>query len=702
MKKALTYCLLLFLSLGSFAQSAKVKPSSASSKQKKAAKTEAIESEVEDGLLETKKSKNRSKFSQLSSKELLNEAERKSNASPEEAIDLLERYFGISLYGNAKDPAEEQQAYFLLGQIYMKLKRYPSAVEAFKKAEALRQSNTAQTRKNNSYFSGSSSRRPANYVDPLNLWESMGLAYQQVGDSIRAEEYLRYYLQGSRDRQDVTRQIEAENLLGQCLSAQGRTNEADSHFQSAINLTQKTSDQRGYYNSLENQARNYQAQDDPIRARQRFEEANEVAKEIGDDTLVARTYEQIATTYGSDSAIDDNFLDEVIQLEQNSLVNRRNANDVKGEIKQINKISSLYLQKDDVGQAIRNLQGSLNLVEKSGELDAQAEAHELLAASYERAGRYKDAIFHHKKATGIKDSLLLTTQIQTKKALLKDEVLDQKDRKIADLQRESELREAQSKVLEERVGFQQRILWLLAAVLLVVSVSAFAVVRSNRARRRSNQLLALKSLRSQMNPHFIFNSLNSINGFIARHDDRTANKYLSDFSRLMRTVLDHSQQDFVALSTELEVLKLYVKLEHFRFGDKFDYELNIDPEIKQEVTEIPPMLVQPYIENAIWHGLRYKPEKGFLQIDLLQEGDRLKVVVEDNGIGRQKSSEFKTRNQKTHKSTGLKNTAQRVGIINELYKAELSVDIDDVYPEEEHTGTRVTILMPLRIREEQD
>ncbi|MEL6134677.1 MAG: histidine kinase, partial [Bacteroidota bacterium] len=273
-----------------------------------------------------------------------------------------------------------------------------------------------------------------------------------------------------------------------------------------------------------------------------------------------------------------------------------------------------------------------------------------------------------------------------------------KDRQIAALLKEQELRETQIEIMTAKQDAQQRMLWILGLVLGLVSISAFLVIRSNRARRRANQLLALKSLRSQMNPHFIFNSLNSINGFIATHDDRTANKYLSDFSRLMRTVLDHSQQDFVPLGTELEVLKLYMKLEHFRFGDKFDYELDIDPELNQEQVFIPPMLVQPYIENAIWHGLRYKNEKGKLQVILAEAGSKIQIQIKDNGIGRKKSAELKTRNQKTHQSTGLKNTEQRVAIINDVYKAYLSVHIEDVDPNQEDTGTCVTISMPLKIK----
>ena len=167
-----------------------------------------------------------------------------------------------------------------------------------------------------------------------------------------------------------------------------------------------------------------------------------------------------------------------------------------------------------------------------------------------------------------------------------------------------------------------------------------------RQRRLANQLIALRSLRAQMNPHFIFNALNSVNLYIAQKDERTANKYLTDFSRLMRLVLEQSQKDFIPLQQELEMIKLYINLEHDRFKDKFEYELNIDGELDEDSLQIPPMLIQPYIENAIWHGLRYKEDKGLLKIQYKLEGENILVRIEDNGIGRKKSREIKTKNQR--------------------------------------------------------
>ncbi|MGD2033552.1 MAG: histidine kinase, partial [Bacteroidales bacterium] len=179
-----------------------------------------------------------------------------------------------------------------------------------------------------------------------------------------------------------------------------------------------------------------------------------------------------------------------------------------------------------------------------------------------------------------------------------------------------------------------------------------------------------------------------------QNDERKANKYLSDFSSLMRAVLENSKHDFVPVVSEIGVLKLYLKLEHFRFQDKFDYDMDIDGSIDQSDIEIPPMLIQPYIENAIWHGLRYKEDKGFLKVKISKEGDSINAVVTDNGIGRKKSREMKTKHQKAGNATGLKNTENRLKIINEMYKTRFTVTIEDL-DKDKGTGTIVRINIPV-------
>jgi LytS/YehU family sensor histidine kinase len=195
-----------------------------------------------------------------------------------------------------------------------------------------------------------------------------------------------------------------------------------------------------------------------------------------------------------------------------------------------------------------------------------------------------------------------------------------------------------------------------------------------------------------MNPHFIFNALYSAKSFIAKNDELNANKYLVRFSKLMRSILDNSDMDFIPLEKEIEILELYLQLENMRFSDKFNFTFTVDPTLASSHFEIPPMLIQPYIENAVWHGLRYKENNGMLQVSIEKENKGIKVMVEDNGIGRKKSMELKTKNQQASKSLGIKNTTKRLELLTKIYKQEIRQEIADV--ELSGEGTRVTLWIP--------
>src|SRR5690606_8044406 len=133
--------------------------------------------------------------------------------------------------------------------------------------------------------------------------------------------------------------------------------------------------------------------------------------------------------------------------------------------------------------------------------------------------------------------------------------------------------------------------------------------------KTKNKEIALQSLRREMNPHFIFNSLNSVNHFIAQNNELEANKFLTSYSNLMRNTMENSNKDFVTLSNEISNLKKYLELEHLRFRDKFDYKISVDDNLDPDSTWLPNMIIQPHLENAIWHGLRYKEQKGLLTLN---------------------------------------------------------------------------------------
>ncbi|MBI3509548.1 MAG: histidine kinase [Bacteroidetes bacterium] len=207
----------------------------------------------------------------------------------------------------------------------------------------------------------------------------------------------------------------------------------------------------------------------------------------------------------------------------------------------------------------------------------------------------------------------------------------------------------------------------------------------------------LKALRAQMNPHFVFNSLNSIQHFILTNKSADAGKYLNKFARLMRVILNNSEKSVIALSEEIEYLKLYLGLEEMRFENKFEWSIEVEKDIDADFFEIPAMLLQPYVENAILHGLTPAKQKGHLKISMKLKGETLVCTIEDNGIGRERAREMRQfSKRKDDKSLGMKITHDRLELINRLHGSQLSLAITDLYHEDKSpAGTRVDIFIPV-------
>jgi ligand-binding sensor domain-containing protein len=202
------------------------------------------------------------------------------------------------------------------------------------------------------------------------------------------------------------------------------------------------------------------------------------------------------------------------------------------------------------------------------------------------------------------------------------------------------------------------------------------------------------ALRLQINPHFIFNSLNSIQSFVIANDTDLAINYLAKFAQLMRLILSNSYQSFIPIADELKALRYYLDIERLRFSNKFDFSFIIDPIIDTDFMEIPPMIIQPYIENAILHGILNKKEKGHIKIEMIVKGNSLLCIVEDDGIGREKAAEIKAKSDLQHKSRGMLITQKRLELLNKQNKEQMSVDIIDLKDSNGYaTGTRVELMI---------
>jgi hypothetical protein len=239
--------------------------------------------------------------------------------------------------------------------------------------------------------------------------------------------------------------------------------------------------------------------------------------------------------------------------------------------------------------------------------------------------------------------------------------------------------------------------WFLLLLILLGLLALCLIIRyylkQRRVQERMNtaMLLAeLKTLRSQMKPHFVFNSLSSIQHFILDSDQESAHLYLSRFSSLMRKILDNTSRDSITLAREIDMLELYLSLEKLRFGKEFEYSIHIAESLDPELIDIPPMLIQPYIENAIWHGLLPKKNEASLWIRFYPEAETTLVCeVEDNGIGRKAAAE---KQRSRHHSTGMKNIEERIGILNHMQHKQIQVSLTDLFDDAgTAAGTKVIL-----------
>lgn len=362
---------------------------------------------------------------------------------------------------------------------------------------------------------------------------------------------------------------------------------------------------------------------------------------------------------------EKNQLDQAI-LTQNKLIAEDfvKAN-TKTKVVAMQDLASLYVQNNEPIQALETLESAYQVaLDKGHTLEARQVILKIDSLHKANKQPEKSLPFYRKF---LKD---LQTVLQKDQSLIDDRVIAETEDKIAQLLKERQL---QNDLMKQQKRFNIGL--GIFAVLLILAV--LGILYAYKKLQIKNKKIALQSLRREMNPHFIFNSLNSVNHFIAQNNELEANQYLSKFSKLMRGIMENSTNDLIPVAVEIDLIKNYLSLEKSRFHDKFDFELIIDEKIDLDNSQVPSMLIQPFIENAIWHGLRYKEEKGFVNVSFQNEDKHIKIIIIDNGIGIEKSKTLKTKHQNQHKGRGMTNTLERIKLLNELYSHLIAYDIQD-------------------------
>lgn len=529
---------------------------------------------------------------------------------------------------------------------------------------AILESNEGNFKKSADYY-----LRAINYADSIGYTRGLSISYNNIGDNyLKLKEYNKV-LEYSNKALELNKSInehrgQAINLeqIGQVHFLQGNIEKAKQIWDKGIELAKKTTDVSIYNQLLLDLGKYYSEKNIQEKAYSYLYQADSAAKTLSNDH-----YLRILTSKALASYFD----------KLNKGTERGNALQVA-------------------------LEKSIVIGNKSEECDI----YNLLSQHYEKEHKIDSAMFFLRKHKTASDSILneknyahiayVQTQYET-------QLKEKENQELKQIQKKQDKKLSEKNLLLIASG-----LALLLAFISIVLLRRYYLKSKKNIELEEQQKISeykhqvadleLRSLRSQMNPHFLFNSLNSIRNYIIKNEPQKASKYLASFATLMRKILDSSQQEFIQLEEELEMLKIYLELEQLRFSNKFSFEINVDSSLEPDNTYIPPMILQPFIENAIWHGLLpLETEDGKLTLNFIpNKTSNHEIICEitDNGIGRAKSEQMGA--HKKHKSKGISITKDRLNRLSYENTQQEHIFFEDLYNEKnEAAGTKVIVHLPL-------
>jgi tetratricopeptide (TPR) repeat protein len=410
-----------------------------------------------------------------------------------------------------------------------------------------------------------------------------------------------------------------------------------------------------------------------------------VAASISDSTLMGAALNHMAWYY-----YEMGNLDKSLEIyNKNISFYKPGGNNALANI--YGNIGNIYRDWERYPEAIDNYNKSIELSKLNHDIYNLSWLYEDISKLYERTGDYRQAYENQVLASEYGDSLMTANY--------------QQNLASARAQYEADKTAKELELLSVKLQRNHILVWgLIGGFVLIASVMVLLISRYRfRSKQRLDAMnhtiseLNQTNLRQQMNPHFIFNTLNSIQYYVFQNDKISSNNYMTKFASLIRKTLENSRHTEISIKEELDALHLYLELEELRFKEKFDWSIRVDEEIDTLAYKIPTMLIQPYVENAITHGLINKENgKGFLQVELQLNNDQIICTVEDNGIGRAKAMEIKQQKNGGHNSLGTNITESRLKLVNDLYGKTMKVAYTDLLNDNnEPAGTKVEINIPI-------
>ena len=370
------------------------------------------------------------------------------------------------------------------------------------------------------------------------------------------------------------------------------------------------------------------------------------------------------------------------KLQLESLEAYRNINYGPGISQALTSVAEIEIEENNFQKAIGLLNSAWDGALSNNLLEEQVEILRLKMKANRGLGETKKALAFYDQFTELKDSLF---NIDREKQIEEIETKFQTEKK----EKQIEILNQETQLQKQKLKNQQLLLTFVIIIIVFIILLGILFFRQNKLRSELKvEQNKQKLLRSQMNPHFIYNSLSAIQNFILSNDPMQSVTYISEFSTLMRMVLENSRKDLITLKEDIDFVNFYLKLQKLRFSDKFSYLIKVDEKINQEIIKIPPMLIQPFIENAVEHGMRQIEKDGMIQINYQIENNELIITVIDNGKGLSSKTENK------HESLATVITKERIENIFKLLKVKIKMKIGEAYSESENQGVKVEFRIP--------
>ncbi|MEP6684479.1 MAG: tetratricopeptide repeat protein [Parafilimonas sp.] len=601
----------------------------------------------------------------------------------------LNKYqLAINIYTNAGYNKGAAAVYHNMGIVYADMSDYTLAITYHEKAYAIL-------------------KVLGNKKGMANTINSIGVNYMYLSNYPKALDYYFKSLKICEEIHDEISTAAALSNISIIYTRLSNNTKALQYIQRALNLYKKQGSQQGIADSYGSMGSIYDNLNQTENSLTAYQQQLAISSAMNYERGMANASINIGIDY---SEMKD-YKNALLYLNKSikSFQTSGNNSSLSAALDEVGKIYSyappeiLFSEKitlsESYKKAIAFQLKSIEAAKEAQDLSVQKTALEDLSNTYEKQKDFEKALSAYKQSVILQDSILNEDK---KLELNRIEMQYTFDKREDSIKNESEKRQTLSSA---KIKQQQTIRNAVIAGTIIILLSAVLVFifykRKHDAVEKAKEAelnaevadTEMKALRAQMNPHFIFNSLNSIGDYIIRNDIKAANNYLTKFAGVIRLILENSEHKTVTLEKDLKALELYMDIERLRLNNKFSYEIKVDETIDKNNVLVPPLILQPFVENSIWHGLTKKDGEGKIKIHISQTEDMLTCIIEDNGVGTERSEIFKQEvKAMSKKSLGMKITNARIAVINKVKNTNAVVEISN-----EEAGVRAKITLPVEL-----